>query len=93
MTWNSYLYFLFSFLLSTEIFWDDLKHARRIYQKRAILEDDGHGGVSVRRLQGPGVVTGAVQGVKEKVISPLARRLSDQNEEDFEGVTDNVAAN
>ena len=39
------------------------------------------------------MVTGAVQGVKEKVISPLARRLSDQNEEDFEGVTDNVAAN
>ena len=65
-----------------EIFWEDLKHARRIYQKRAILEDDGRGTVSVRRLHGPGVVTGAVQGVKEKVISPITRRLSDQNEEE-----------
>ena len=33
-----------------EVFWDDLKHARRIYQKRAVLEDDGHGNFSVRNL-------------------------------------------
>ena len=71
-----------SSFMSKEIFWEDLKHARRIYQKRAILEDDGRGTVSVRRLHGPGVVTGAVQGVKEKVISPITRRLSDQNEEE-----------
>ena len=83
-----------------EIFWEDLKHARRIYQKRAMLEDDGRGTISVRRLHGPGVVTGTVQGVKEKVISPIARRLSDQNDEEFENENvsggnkaDNIAAN
>lgn len=46
---------------STEIFWDDLKHARRIYQRRAVLEDDGRGNFSVRDLRDTGVVTGAVE--------------------------------
>lgn len=97
---NLQLSFCFIFFPNVaEIFWEDLKHARRIYQKRAILEDDGRGTISVRRLHGPGVVTGAVQGVKEKVVSPITRRLSDQNEEDNENEfqhvpkNDNFAAN
>ena len=84
------------YYLVTEIFWEDLKHARRIYQKRAVLEDDGRGAVSVRRLGGPGVV----QGVKEKVInpvmSPITRKLSDQNVKNVDNnVTKdgNIAAN
>ena len=45
-------------------------------------------------------MTGAVKGVKENVISPIARRVSDQNDEDFENENesgdvpkaDNIAA-
>ena len=82
-TCASDLTFWFLFLrlfFMAEIFWDDLKHARRIYQKRAILEDDSQAPVIARRLQGPAVVTNAVQNVKE-IISPNSRRrLSNENE-------------
>jgi len=51
-----------------KVFWDDLKHARRIYQRRAVLEDEGGGNFSVRNLRAASsprpasdVVAGAVE--------------------------------
>ena len=71
---HSFLFLRLFFI--AEVFWEDLKHARRIYQKRAILEDDSQSPVSARRLQGPGIVTNAVQNVKGIVT----RRLSNESE-------------
>jgi len=50
-----------------KIFWDDLKHARRIYQKRAILEDDGQGNASVGRLEGQECKRDGVQPDHEEI--------------------------
>ena len=81
---HPFVFFLYCVCSIAEIFWDDLKHARRIYQKRAILEDDSESPVSARGLQGPGVVTNAVQNVK----GIITRRLSNENE----GATQNDAS-